>query len=171
MASDQLWAPWRLAYVRGETPVGCVLCGKPQDGDDEAALIVARGSSCFVVMNLYPYNSGHLMVVPYRHVADLTELTIDEAHECTSLISTSIGVLRATMQPDGFNVGLNMGSAAGAGIADHLHWHVVPRWNGDTNFMPVLADIKVMPQHLSLTWRQLRDGFAHCEPGEELPRA
>ena len=165
---QQLWAPWRLAYVSGEKPAGCVLCAKHDGADDAEALVVARGEHAYVVLNLYPYNNGHLMVVPYRHVADLAELTADESTECQALLVRAIGVLRAAMGPGGFNVGLNLGEAAGAGIAQHLHWHLVPRWEGDTNFMPVVADVKVMPQHLQDTWKIVRDGFA-AEPATTTP--
>lgn len=161
MAVDNLWAPWRLEYVRGATPRdGCVLCDKPAEHDDAAALVVARGRHAYVVLNLYPYNPGHLMVVPYRHVADLGELTDEETAETHGMIARAVRTMRRQMQPGGFNVGLNLGEAAGAGIAQHLHWHVVPRWQGDTNFMPVLADIRVMPQHLHTTWNDLRSAWS-----------
>lgn len=158
---ERLWAPWRLSYVTGDKPDGCVLCAKgTETGDDRDAHVVHRGRTAVVVMNRYPYNNGHVMIVPTRHVADLTELTMEETHECLALVTESIRALRAAMQPEGFNVGLNLGSAAGAGIASHLHWHVVPRWAGDTNFMPVLADVTVMPEHLDTTWKHLVDAFA-----------
>lgn len=165
---ERLWAPWRLSYVTQARPDGCVFCARPAAGDDEDALIVARGDTCFVVLNLYPYNPGHLMVIPYRHVADLAELTPAESAEAQVLIVQALEVLRSEMSPGGFNVGLNLGDAAGAGIAAHMHWHVVPRWEGDTNFMPVLAETKVMPQHLATTWQAVRGGFAtrrsHADP-------
>jgi ATP adenylyltransferase len=160
---DNLWAPWRLEYVAGDKPSGCVLCAKQHDEDDEQSLVIARGEHAFVVLNLYPYNNGHLMVVPLRHVADLEQLTPAESAECQRLLERGIRAARATLSPGGFNVGLNLGEAAGAGIASHLHWHLVPRWQGDTNFMPVLADVRVMPQHLNTTWRLLRDAWAHDE--------
>ena len=167
MATDQLWAPWRLAYVTGDSPDGCPLCAKPASEDDRASLVVYRGEHCCVILNLYPYNPGHLMVIPYRHVGDLTELTDAELHESTQLLSTSITVLRQAMGrgPDGFNVGLNLGSGSGAGIPDHLHWQIVPRWQGDTNFMPVLADTKVIPQHLDTTWKLVHEGFTTMTGG------
>lgn len=152
---EQLWAPWRLSYVTGEAPLeddGCVLCEKHKQVDERAALVVGRGQHCFVILNLYPYNNGHTMVIPYRHVANLEDLSPEESSESLQLVQLVIRALRSAMNPGGFNVGLNLGSAAGAGIAPHLHWHVVPRWDGDTNFMPVLADIKVMPQHLEHTY-------------------
>lgn len=155
----QLWAPWRLSYVATHKPDGCVFCTKPVGGDDDEALIVARREHCYVVLNLFPYNNGHLMAVPYRHVADLCELTEAESRDLQLALCDAIAAMRRAMHPEGFNVGLNLGDAAGAGIAQHLHWHVVPRWNGDTNFMPVIADTKVMPQHLLDTLSALRDAF------------
>ncbi|MCW2924778.1 MAG: family hydrolase [Thermoleophilia bacterium] len=156
---ENLWAPWRLEYVRGERPDGCVLCAKHAETDDAEALVLARGEHAYVVLNLYPYNPGHLMVVPYRHVAGLEQLTADESREAQELLATAIRTIRGAMTPGGFNVGLNLGSAAGAGIPDHLHWQLVPRWEGDVNFMPLLADVRVMPQHMQTTWRQLRDAW------------
>lgn len=158
---ENLWAPWRLEYVTGDRPAGdaCVMCAK-LDADDEPALVIARGEHAFVVLNLYPYNNGHLMVVPHRHVAGLDELTLEESAECQRLLEQAIRACRSALGANGFNVGLNLGEAAGAGIAAHLHWHLVPRWRGDTNFMPVLADVRVMPQHLQTTWQLLRDAWA-----------
>jgi ATP adenylyltransferase len=158
---QQLWAPWRLAYVTGETKPasGCVLCAKRDDPAEQDALVLARGERCYVVMNLYPYNNGHMMVVPNRHVADPTELDDDEALDLHRMLARSLRAVRQALGAEGANVGLNVGEAGGAGIAAHQHWHVVPRWQGDTNFMPVLAETKVMPQHLQTTWRALRDAF------------
>ena len=158
-AVDNLWAPWRLEYVAGEKPDGCVLCAKHEGGDDAAEYVVARGVHVYAILNLYPYNNGHLMIVPYRHVAGLDELTRDESLECQQFLEHGITAARTALGPGGFNVGLNLGEAAGAGIAQHLHWHLVPRWQGDTNFMPVLGDVRVMPQHLTTTWRLLRDAW------------
>ncbi|MBC7644167.1 MAG: HIT domain-containing protein [Thermoleophilia bacterium] len=165
---ERLWAPWRLSYVTGAKPDGCVLCAPDATADDGDALVVWRGQCCRVMMNRFPYANGHIMVIPNRHVADLTELTDIESREAQMLISDALVVMRAAMNAEGFNVGLNLGEAAGAGIASHLHWHVVPRWAGDTNFMPVLADVTVMPQHLSTTHELLRDGFiAHAQAASE----
>jgi ATP adenylyltransferase len=161
-AIENLWAPWRLEYVARDKPDGCVLCAK-QHEDDAQAHVVARGEHCYAVLNLYPYNNGHLMVVPYRHVADLEDLTAAESAEAQRMLERGIRAARAAMGPGGFNVGLNLGEAAGAGIASHLHWHLVPRWQGDTNFMPVLADVRVMPQHLDTTWKLLRDAWSTDE--------
>jgi ATP adenylyltransferase len=162
---EQLWAPWRLEYVVGQQSDGCVLCEKPTLGDNADSLVVHRGEHAYVVLNLFPYNSGHLMVIPHRHVADLTELTLDESYECQRFLELGVRVLRNTMSPEGFNVGLNQGSAGGAGIAAHLHWHLVPRWEGDTNFMPVIGETKVMPQHMRTTWELLHAGFVTATEG------
>ena len=138
---------------------GCIFCEKPAQNKDEENLIVWRGERCFVILNRFPYNNGHFMVAPYRHVARMDELTGEETLELWRLVSVGISVIEGTMNPDGFNVGINLGRAAGAGVEDHIHVHVVPRWEGDTNFMPVLADTKVIPEHLAATWRRLREGF------------
>lgn len=170
-AVENLWAPWRLEYVTGDRPQGCVLCAKVHDLDDMSSLVVVRGEHAYVVLNLYPYNNGHMMVVPHRHVAGLEELTEDESSEAQRLLEQGIRVARRVLGADGFNVGLNLGSAAGAGIEQHLHWHLVPRWSGDTNFMPVLADVRVMPQHLHTTWQLLREGWRQGDtPNDEEQR-
>lgn len=151
----QLWAPWRLEYVQSadELP-GCVFC-RAAVADDEEALVVYRGAQAFVLLNKFPYVSGHLMVAPYRHVGELGDLTDEEALEIHRLASAGLGALAETTRPQGYNLGWNLGRVAGAGIVDHVHLHVVPRWAGDTNFMPVLADVKVMPEHLADTRRKL----------------
>lgn len=150
---ETIWAPWRVGYILGDTPppgaTGCIFCDKPGAGDDEAHLVVARAKHCFVLLNLYPYNNGHLMVAPYRHVARLEDLPDEEIAELMQVAARIEPVLRATMNPDGFNIGMNVGRVAGAGIDAHLHLHIVPRWGGDTNFMPVLGDTKIIPQSLS----------------------
>lgn len=143
---DRLWNPHRLAYVsRGQGQVkdegSCPFCAAPQR-DDEESLIIARGSTCFVVMNLYPYNPGHLLVCPYRHVPDYTDLTVEETAEFARLTQIGMTALRTTGRPAGFNLGMNQGTAGGAGIAAHLHQHIVPRWNGDGNFLPIIAQTK-----------------------------
>lgn len=155
----QLWAPWRIEYItKGAKEEGCFLC-KALNSKDEDALVVARGKKVFVVMNKYPYNPGHLMVVPNEHVADIYVLDDETALELMKFTSKSIEVLKRLMNPDGFNVGINLGKCAGAGLEDHVHIHVVPRWCGDTNFMPVLADVKVIPEHLRETFRKIREEF------------
>lgn len=156
----RLWAPWRLQYVIGPRTEGCIFCAAAAGGDDAQSLVVHRGAHAFVIMNLFPYNSGHVMVVPYRHLARLSELTDAEGLELTRLVDLSIRAQEAALQPEGTNVGMNLGRGAGAGIDDHLHVHVVPRWVGDTNFMPVLGDLKVIPEHLEATYRRLKESFA-----------
>jgi ATP adenylyltransferase len=162
MASDrsggvtqQLWAPWRLEYVeRADAQDGCLFC-LAQDADDEERLVVHRGACAFAMLNKFPYSSGHLLVAPFRHVGDLADLGDTEALEIHGLATASLRALAETYRPDGFNLGWNLGRVAGAGVTDHVHLHVVPRWAGDTNFMPVLADVKVLPEHLAETRRRL----------------
>ncbi|PIE55488.1 MAG: HIT family hydrolase [Dethiosulfovibrio peptidovorans] len=157
---NHLFAPWRIRYIMSENePDGCAFCRICSQNDDVTNLVVHRGKSCFVVLNRYPYNSGHLMVVPYRHISDYSALDINEVDEMHDLSSTALNVMKKNMSPHGFNLGMNLGEAAGAGIADHLHLHVVPRWNGDTNFMPVLDDIRVLPQALIETCQVLRSAW------------
>jgi ATP adenylyltransferase len=148
----RLWTPHRMVYIKGENrPTGddsCPFCLAPGRSDEDA-LIVARGAHTYAVLNLYPYNSGHLMTVPYRHVADYPELDPDETLELAQFTQRAMTVIRAAMGPHGFNLGINQGAVAGAGIAAHLHQHVVPRWGGDTNFMPIVAHTRVLPQLLS----------------------
>ena len=147
----QLWAPWRLEYIASaDEEGGCIFC-RAADGPDETGLVVHRGEAAFCLLNKYPYSSGHLMVAPYRHVGDFGELTGDEVLELHRLAASGMGALAETFAPQGYNVGWNLGRIAGAGVVDHVHLHVVPRWAGDTNFMPVLADVKVLPQHLHET--------------------
>lgn len=158
----RLWAPWRMTYINGEDGQGrkgCIFCLDAATDEDEQRLILYRGERAFVIMNRYPYSNGHLMVAPYRHTADLAALDADEVHEIWRLTVLARDVLGRWGNPDGFNVGMNWGKVAGAGIEDHLHQHVVPRWNGDTNFMPVLADVRVIPQHLEETAALLREIF------------
>ena len=147
---ERLWAPWRVSYVTGARPEGCVFCNHPSLSDEDA-LMVHRGETCFVVLNLYPFGSGHLMIVPFRHVASPGELSTAERAEIWELLDKALVAIETALGAQGHNVGFNLGAAAGAGIADHLHLHVVPRWSGDYNFMPVLADVRVMPQHLAET--------------------
>jgi ATP adenylyltransferase len=159
---ERLWAPWRLTYVKsasGPNADSCVFCDKQAMTDDRAALVLHRGATCFAMLNLYPYANGHIMVSPYRHLAKPGELDAAERAELWELFDRSIEVLDATLQPHGHNAGLNLGRVAGAGVEGHLHLHVVPRWNGDTNFMPVLADTRVMPQHLDETYSLLREAW------------
>ena len=151
----KLWAPWRLEYVRNPKARGCFLCAMLQAHDDRANLVLARGRTCAIVMNRYPYNNGHLIVCPYRHLDDVTLLTADERLETMDLTAHAVDTMRTSMFADGFNIGLNLGGAAGAGLDVHIHTHIVPRWKGDTNFMPILADVKIIPQSLLDLWDQL----------------
>ena len=160
MAEQRLWAPWRLDYIKGSKPDECIFCSKPAAGDDRAAHIVARGESCFVMLNAYPYNNGHLMVSPFRHVASIEELEDAVLLELLQLTTRSIRALRDAYAPEGFNIGVNQGKVAGAGFDDHIHLHVVPRWGGDTNFMPVIGGTRVLPQSLQDSYDALRPGFA-----------
>ena len=161
---DIMWSPWRMTYVSAdhdgvyEQPA-CVFCDLPERADDERTYILYRGARAFVIMNLYPYNNGHLMMVPYAHVDSLTDLDEATLSELMTLAQRSQAVVQERMRPQGFNLGINQGRAAGAGIADHVHMHLVPRWVGDTNFMPVMGDVRVMPQHLDETYALLRPGF------------
>ena len=151
----KLWAPWRLEYIQqADAQDGCVLCRAAAVGDEEG-LVVHRGAHAFVLLNKFPYASGHLMVAPYRHEGELGDLTDDEALEIHRLGTAGLGALAAVAAPQGFNLGWNLGRIAGAGVVDHVHLHLVPRWAGDTNFMPVLADVRVMPEALEDTRRKL----------------
>jgi ATP adenylyltransferase len=152
---EKLWAPWRMAYVEVKKPSGCIFCEKPRAGDDRTELVLYRGRTSFLIMNLFPYNNGHLMVAPYRHAAALADLDAPERAEMMDLACFATGLLGEAFGPDGFNLGVNLGRVAGAGVADHVHLHVVPRWDGDTNFMPVVAETKVLPEALFSTYDRL----------------
>jgi ATP adenylyltransferase len=155
---DRLWAPWRLEYVGGPREPDCIFCRK-REQDDEQALVVHRGERCLVMLNRFPYASAHLMIAPQRHVAQPGELDAGERAELWELLAHACGALDRAFAPHGYNAGVNIGRAAGAGVVDHLHLHLVPRWNGDHNFMPLLAEVRVMPQHLSETRRALVDAW------------
>lgn len=153
----RLWAPWRMAYVTGSrAPDGCVLCAAPNAGDDPAQLVLHRGAHGYLILNAYPYAAGHLMAVVYRHISTLAEATPEELAELMTLATRATTVLGAEYGPAGFNVGLNLGPAAGAGIADHLHLHVVPRWSGDANFVTVIGGVRVLPEALDVTYDRLK---------------
>ena len=154
-----IWAPWRIEYIQMEKSGECILCEKPGQDDDALNLILYRGDKNFIIMNSYPYNPGHLMIAPYRHVANLEELTNGELHEHFEIVARSIRILRQVFNPGGFNLGINMGKIAGAGIDDHLHTHIVPRWQGDTNFMPVISNVRVVPEALAETYEKLKGKF------------
>jgi ATP adenylyltransferase len=162
---DQLWAPWRLAYVAREGPKkpddACFICRGLAEADDRSNLIVHRTRLGAVVLNRFPYNNGHLLIAPKAHKGRLDELTDAEALELQQTVTRVVAVLERLMKPEGFNVGLNLGKVAGAGLPGHLHWHVVPRWNGDTNFMPVLADVRVISQSLDALYDLLAPALAN----------
>jgi len=162
VANHRIWAPWRLKYVKGasdDADGGCIFCDKPAEGDDEANLIVHRGERCFVILNKFPYTNGHLMVAPFEHVASLPEVDRETIAEIMGLAQQAMTILERIYSPHGYNVGFNQGRVAGAGIEHHIHMHVVPRWGGDTNFMPVLADTRVMPQTLEQSYEALSGSF------------
>ncbi|HEY5159474.1 MAG TPA: HIT domain-containing protein [Gaiellaceae bacterium] len=159
--TDPLWAPWRLEYVSSANEqTGCIFCHAAAAPDDADSLVVHRSESALVMLNRFPYSSGHLLVAPIRHVGDLGELSAQEAAEIHSLSVRALEVLSALFQPDGFNIGWNLGRNAGAGVVDHVHEHVVPRWQGDTNFMPVLADVRVIPEHLQTTHARIKTAWS-----------
>jgi ATP adenylyltransferase len=153
---EQLWAPWRIEYIERPKEGECILCQKPRENNDESNLILFRGQDNFVLLNAFPYNPGHLMIAPYRHVASLQDLTEDEAKEHFNIVKKSLALLEKVLQPAGFNVGLNIGKVAGAGIEGHLHTHIVPRWQGDANFMPVLSNTRIISEALASTYKKLK---------------
>ncbi len=150
-----IWAPWRIEYILSEKDEDCIFCHKPQQNIDRENLIVFRGEKNLVMLNKYPYNPGHLMVAPYKHVWKLEALDQDDMTEHFQLVSRCVEMLREEMNPEGFNIGINLGKVAGAGIEEHIHTHIVPRWNGDTNFMPVFTDSRVVPEALEASYEKL----------------
>lgn len=158
-----IWAPWRMEYVledKSEKELQeCVFCVGSDETRDRERQLLFRGKHGFIIMNRYPYSNGHLLIIPFRHVCDLNELTPEEGIELFQLLTLAKEVLLEKLSPQGFNIGMNLGSAAGAGIPGHLHWHIVPRWQGDTNFMPVVGDLRVIPQHLQRTCDILAEEF------------
>lgn len=156
---ERLWAPWRTKYILNPKKEGCIFCKKPKEERDNKNYILKRGNHAFVMMNIYPYNNGHLMIAPYKHTGNLEELTPEELNEMMEMVVECIKILKETMNPDGFNVGMNIGRVAGAGFDEHVHIHIVPRWNGDTNFMPILADTKIVPMSLDEAYRVLKQKF------------
>jgi ATP adenylyltransferase len=157
-----LWAPWRMEFIRSEKPKGCIFCEFPAapPSEDRKNLLVHRSAHAFTCLNKFPYNSGHVMVIPRAHVAELGALAPDAWADLQAELRLAADVVKAVYAPEGMNVGMNLGKVAGAGIADHLHWHVVPRWGGDNNFMPVLADQRVVVEALDEAWSRLSAGFA-----------
>lgn len=158
---QHLWAPWRMEFIKGPKPSGCFFCeaAAADPSDDPDHLVLARGELALVILNRYPYNNGHLMIAPNAHVANLEDLPTATATNLMALTQRALRVLREALSPQGFNVGINAGKIAGAGVADHIHQHIVPRWDGDTNFMPVIADTKVLNESLTASYQQLRAGF------------
>ena len=154
---NHLFATWRMNYIAAPRHEGCIFCDFPAEERDRERYIIHRGAACFVILNVYPYNPGHMMVAPYRHTNLYETLTSDEHAEMSRLAAEAICTLKRAMAPDGFNTGMNLGKTAGAGFADHLHLHVVPRWNGDGNFMPVIADTRVLPESLDATYNKLKE--------------
>jgi ATP adenylyltransferase len=157
---ERIWAPWRMELIeKTDAQKGCIFCELPRSADDRANLILGRSRHAFAILNRFPYTNGHLMVVPRAHASDLVALPRAEHDELSEKLRVAVRLVGEAYGAHGYNLGMNLGRVAGAGIADHLHWHVVPRWNGDTNFMPVLGDTKVMIEHLSASWDRLRPLF------------
>ena len=156
---EHIWAPWRMTYIESEKSGGCILCENPVKKDDEKYFILHRGDKNYVMLNLYPYNPYHLMVVPYRHTSTLDDLSDEERDEHFKIVSRCVEILREELKPAGFNIGINMGAVAGAGIEDHIHTHIIPRWQGDTNFVTVVSDIRVVPEALADSYNKLKGKF------------
>ena len=157
-----LWAPWRIKYITGDKEEGCIFCKKPKEGNDKENLILYTGETSFIIMNRYPYSNGHLMTVPYKHTNNFSDLTQDERLDLMNLTAKCLDILQV-IKPEGFNIGMNLGRTGGAGIDDHLHFHIVPRWSGDNNFMPVIGDARVMPEYLEETYKTLRKHLKSLE--------
>ena len=158
----QIWAPWRAEYIHGQKLSHCIFC-KKYSKDDKNELVLYRGDFAAVMMNKFPYNNGHLLVYPWRHTSSLENMDKEETLELFKLIKWSVAILKKEMKPGGFNIGINLGKDAGAGIEDHIHFHIVPRWNGDTNFMPVISEVRVLPEHLKATYNKL---YSHFQKNE-----
>lgn len=156
---ENLWAPWRMEYILGKREPYCIFCPEGDGHSDEERLILHRGTLSMVMINKYPYNNGHLLIAPWRHIARLEELSEDEMLDLMHWLQRSTRIIRRMMNPKGFNIGLNLGAAAGAGVEEHLHFHVVPRWDGDTNFMTVFAEVRSIPEHLNQTYVKLLNHF------------
>ncbi|MEM1947448.1 MAG: HIT domain-containing protein [Candidatus Caldarchaeum sp.] len=153
---DRLWAPWRMAYIKeSKKEQDCVFCLAASTEKDSDRYVVYRGSHVFIIMNLYPYNNGHVMVTPFRHIGSVEEMSDEEMLETMRLIRLAVKAISSVMKPDGFNIGANVGKSAGAGIEDHVHFHIVPRWRGDTNFMTIISDTRVLPETIDETYKRL----------------
>ncbi len=159
MSLSQLWAPWRMEFIKGKPPEGCVFCTLPREAKDAENLILHRGKSSFVILNKYPYNNGHLMIVPNAHIGTFLDIPEAVLAEMNALAKRAMRALEKQYSPQGYNMGMNLGEAAGAGVKHHVHLHIVPRWNGDTNFMPVLAETRCLPQHLIKSYDDLHAAF------------
>ena len=158
---DYLWTPWRYAYVTdANKPNGCIFCNLPKENDDKHARIVYRGEHCYIVLNTYPYTPGHVMIVPYEHLDELQKLATEAAHEMMDLSQKMEHVLRSLYKPDGVNLGMNIGAAAGAGVAGHIHMHALPRWVADANFVSVVGETRVLPETLEVTWERIREAVS-----------
>lgn len=156
--ADLLWAPWRLQYIEMDTSTGgCIFVDLPAQSEDRANLILYRGAHSFVIMNAFPYTNGHLMVAPYKHTAEISDLEDETLLEINQMLGHCVRWIRAAYNPDGFNIGINLGKAAGAGIPTHIHWHIVPRWSGDTNFMTTVGQVRVLPQSLEDSYDRLKE--------------
>jgi ATP adenylyltransferase len=161
----QLWAPWRMTYIdEGSKEPGCILCDKSKQSDLREALVIAQTAHSVVMLNKYPYNNGHLLLAPKRHEHNISGLSAEEYSDLNEALRRSVDIVRRALNPGGINLGMNLGRCAGAGIEDHLHWHVVPRWEGDTNFMPVVGETRVMPQHLLDSYDRLKPHFERLSP-------
>jgi len=156
---QRLWAPWRIEYIMGEKNRECIFCQKSKEHKDEENYILLRGKKCIVMLNIFPYNNGHLMIAPYRHIGSIEQLNKEESEELMSALTQMVKLLKRVLHPAGFNIGMNLGKVAGAGIAGHLHIHVVPRWRGDSNFMPVISETKVISEALQKTYQKLKEGL------------
>ncbi|MFC1908661.1 HIT domain-containing protein [Chloroflexota bacterium] len=156
---EQIWAPWRIQYIQSDKSEGCILCDKPGENDDTTNYILYHGSSNYIILNSYPYNPGHLLITPYRHIGSIDLLNDEEQQEHIKIISRAVTVLKKKFVPNGFNIGANIGKTAGAGIEGHFHTHIVPRWDGDTNFSTVIFDIRIMPEILADSYQKLKGEF------------
>jgi ATP adenylyltransferase len=154
-----IWAPWRMEYILGEKPEDCIFCLEKDEKEDRKRLVLYRSALSFVIMNRYPYNNGHIMIAPLKHLPNIEDLDTKTAQDMFQLLQKSIEIIRICLKPEGFNIGVNIGKVGGAGIEEHLHIHIVPRWNGDTNFMPVLGAVRVMPEHLEDSYNKLYPYF------------
>jgi ATP adenylyltransferase len=155
----RIWAPWRIQYIRSSVQNGCIFCEKPKENEDKKNMILFHGDYNFVIMNAFPYNPGHLMVVPFRHLGRLEDMKAAERNEHYAIVSQAVGILRELTHTDNFNIGMNLGRVAGAGIADHVHTHIVPRWNGDNNFMPVIGETRVISESMADIYKRLKAKF------------